>query len=93
MAGKGGESEEDLLLSEDLMRVAEEDKRLLMVASGCFRFVADGKRLSAGMEGRQTREVGFTLDAKQERRNFGCKQSSTRLIEWISASASFLALA
>lgn len=77
--GKGGKSREDLLLSGDLMRVAEEDKRLLIVAAGCFRFVADGKRLSAGMEEeRQTGGLGFTLDAKKERRNSGYKQSSIR---------------
>lgn len=43
----------DLLLSGDLMRVVEEDRRLLMQASGgCFRFVVDVDRLST-IEGRR----------------------------------------
>lgn len=43
----------DLLLSGDLMRVVEEDRRLLMQASGdCFRFVVDVERLST-IEGRR----------------------------------------
>lgn len=44
---KGGRDTGDLLLSGDLMRVIEEDRRLLMQASGgCFRFVVDVERLS-----------------------------------------------
>lgn len=48
------------------MRVAEEeDRRLLMPASdGCFRFMMDVERLSTKREEeRQTREVGFILEA------------------------------
>lgn len=58
----------DLLLSGDLMRVAEEeDRRLLMPASDdCFRFVVDVERLSTRREEeRQTREAGFTLEVSQ----------------------------
>lgn len=58
----------DLLLSGDLMRVAEEeDRRLLMPASGgCFRFMVDVERLSTRREEeRQTREAGFTLEVSQ----------------------------
>lgn len=50
-------------MSGDLPRVAEEeDKRLLMPASGgCFRLVVDVERLSAESgEEEQTREEGFT---------------------------------
>lgn len=47
------------------MRVVEEDRRLLMQASGCgFRFVVDVERLS-NIEGRRTnrqREEGFTWE-------------------------------
>lgn len=47
-----------LLLSGDLMRVVEEDRRLLMQASGgCFRFVVDVERLST-MEGRRKNRQG-----------------------------------
>lgn len=50
---KGERDTGDLLLSGDLMRVVEEDRRLLMQASGgCFRFVVDVERLST-MEGRR----------------------------------------
>lgn len=53
------------------MRVAEEeDRRLLMPASGCsFRFMVDVERLSTRREvvqmERQTREAGFTLEVSQ----------------------------
>lgn len=67
---KGGEqgSREDLLLSGDLVRVAEEeDRRLLMpVSDGCFRFIVEAERLSTKREEeRQTREAGFTLETCQ----------------------------
>lgn len=71
----------DLLLSGDLMRVAEEeDRRLLMPASGgCFRFMVDVERLSTRREEeRQTREAGFTLEVSQRGWAFGCKQGSSR---------------
>lgn len=72
----------DLLLSGDLMRVAEEEeRRLLMPASGgCFRFIVDVERLSTRREEeRQTREAGFTLEVSQRGRAFRCKQGgSTR---------------
>lgn len=50
----------------DLMRVAEEDKRLLRPASdGCFRFVVEVKILSTKRgEERQTREVGFEQEVR-----------------------------
>lgn len=54
-------------MSGDLRRVVEEeDRRLLMPASGgCFRFVVDVERLSTKREEeRQTREAGFKLEAK-----------------------------
>ena len=59
--GKEGGKRGDLLLSGDLMRVAEEDKRLLRLASdGCFRFMVDVEILSTKRgEERQTREAGF----------------------------------
>lgn len=63
------------------MRVAEEeDRRLLMPASGgCFRFMEDVERLSTRREEeRQTREAGFTLEVGQRGRAFGCKQGSAR---------------
>lgn len=47
------------------MREVEEDRRLLMQASGCgFRFVVDEERLSniEGEEDKQTREEGFTWE-------------------------------
>lgn len=48
----------DLLLSGDLMREVEEDRRLLMQASGCgVRFVVDVERLS-NIEGRRTNRQG-----------------------------------
>lgn len=65
----------NLLLSGDLMRVAEEeDRRLLMLASeGCFRFMMDVERLSTKREEqRQTREVGFILEARLWGRVFEC---------------------
>lgn len=62
---KGERDTGDLLLSGDLMRVVEEDRRLLMQASGgCFRFVVDVERLST-IEGRRkkhTMEEGFTQE-------------------------------
>lgn len=61
-------------MSGDLMRVAEEeDRRLLMPASdGCFRFMVDVERLSTKREEeRQTREAGFTVEASQGGRAFG----------------------
>lgn len=80
-AGREG-SAGDLLLSGDLMRVAEEEeRRLLMPASGgCFRFIVDVERLSTRREEeRQTREAGFTLEVSQRGRAFRCKQGgSTR---------------
>lgn len=55
---EGGRGTGDLLLSGDLMRVVEEDRRLLMQASGgCFRFVVDVERLST-MEGRRRHRQG-----------------------------------
>lgn len=50
----------DLLLSGDLMRVAEEEeRRLLMPASGgSFRFMVDVERLSTGREGGRTDKQG-----------------------------------
>lgn len=55
---KEGRDTGDLLLSGDLMRVVEEDRRLLMQASGCgFRFVVDVERLS-NIEGRRTNRQG-----------------------------------
>lgn len=86
--GEGGANEEerggrgDLLLSGDLMRVAEEeDRRLLMPASdGCFRFMVDVERLSTEREEeRHTREAGIILEVGQWGRAFGCTQESTRL--------------
>lgn len=54
---KGGRDAGDLLLSGDLMRVVEEDKRLLMLASGgCFRFVVDVERLSTIKGRRKNRQ-------------------------------------
>lgn len=79
--GKEGGKRGDLLLSGDLMRVAEEeDRRLLMPASDdCFRFMVDVERLSTKREEeRQTREAGFTLAVSQWGRAFGCTQGSTR---------------
>ena len=48
----------DLLLSGDLMSVAEEDRRLFMPESaGCFRFMVEVERLSAkGRQGQTDRE-------------------------------------
>lgn len=66
--GEEGGNREDLLLSGDLIRVAEEeDRRLLMPASdSCFRFMVDVERLSTKMEEeRQTRKAGFTLEVGQ----------------------------
>lgn len=63
------------------MRVAEEeDRRLLMLASdGCFRFMMDVERLSTkGEEQRQTREVGFTLEASLRGRVLECIWRNTR---------------
>lgn len=55
---KEGRDTGDLLLSGDLMRVVEEDRRLLMQASGgCFRFVVDVERLST-IEGRRKNRQG-----------------------------------
>lgn len=54
----GGGKQGDLRLSGDLMRVAEEEeRRLLMLAlDGCFRFMVDVERLSTiREEERQTR--------------------------------------
>ncbi len=78
--GREGGKTEDLLLSGDLMRGAEEeDRRLLMPASGCFRFIVDVERLSTRREEeRQTREAGFTLEAGLWGRAFGCKRGSAR---------------
>lgn len=60
--GEGGGAG-DLLLSGDLMRVAEEEeRRLLMPASGgSFRFVVDVERLSTG------REEGGRTDIQTDR--------------------------
>lgn len=93
-AGRVGEREErvggwvggagDLLLSGDLMRVAEEeDRRLLMPASDdCFRFMVDVERLSTRREEeRQTREAGFTLEVSQRGWACGYKLGRTRFWE------------
>lgn len=74
----------DLLLSGDLMRVAEEeDRRLLMPASDdCFRFMVDVERLSTRREEeRQTREAGFTLEVSQRGWASGHKQERTWFCE------------
>lgn len=77
VGGREGGERGDLLLSGDLMRVAEEeDRRLLMPASDdCFRFMVDVERLSTSREEeRQTREAEFTLEAGQWGRVIGCTQ-------------------
>lgn len=61
--GRGGgrvKGAGDLLLSGDLMRVAEEEeRRLLMPASGCsFRFMVDVERLSTRRDGGRTDRQG-----------------------------------
>lgn len=81
--GKGGWGKRgDLLLSGDLMRVAEEeDRRLLIPASdGCFKFVVDVERLSTkGEEERQTGEAGFKLETSQRGRESGFTEGSERI--------------
>jgi len=75
-------------LSGDLIRVAEEeDRRLLMPASdSCFRFMVDVERLSTKREEeRQTREAGFTLEVGQWRRALGCIRGRTRLFKILIA--------
>lgn len=81
--GRVGGEMENLLLSGDLMRVAEEeDRRLLMPASGCFRFIVDVERLSTKREEEtETREAGFTLEVGLWGRAFGCTDGSARLTQ------------